>query len=308
MEIIYKGVDITSSIQPHNVIIKDESEGRCDSAEIVLENATAWYRWMPQTGDDVVIREGNYSTGKLFLDTMRPEDGRYKLILTGLNAGARTKRSTAYMNNTLYELANSCAAECGMKAEFYGVDSSVKYGCIIRDEETAPAFLEKIAKREGAVLKVFGGKMVLIGIESCQDKAATQTITLDAVSTRLTHMMRSPEKARSIKVISHRPGIWADVYAIDSAADGKTITADFTAENAAQAGRWARGTLLAINRQAETIDMATELNTGITAMTRIDTISDVAALNGEWLIRRCEHSLTGRMTMMQMVRCIRTIQ
>lgn len=305
MEIIYKGVDITDSVQVAGLKICDESAGRCDSAEITLENIYAWMRWAPETGDEIEIREGGFSTGVLFADTMQPDRGQYRLLLTGLTRDARTKKSAMYKNMTFAEIARECAAECRLEAAFFGMETAVKYDCITRKDETAPAFMERLAGMEGGILKIFGGRMVFIDVLYAMERRAHQTMELSAWQGMYTLKMRPCEKAQKMHIISP----YADVWAYDTDAAGGTITrTDLPAQDSATAGRWARGLLLIHNMDAEMIDIETELNTGMTAMTRIDISSGERQLDGKWLIKRCEHDLIRRTTRTCLIRTVSSIK
>lgn len=305
MEIIYQGVDITDSVQIAGLKIYDESAGKCDSAEITLENISAWLRWAPMVGDEMEIREGGISTGVLYIDTMQPDRGHYRLLLTGLNRDARTQKNAMYKNMTFAEIARECAAECRCEALFYGINTAVRYECITRKAETAPAFMERLANMEGAVLKMFGGRMVFIGIEYAMERQAHQTMELSAWQGTYTLKMRPTQKAKAMHVIAPE----ADVWAYDSSAPGGTLTrTDLPAQDSATAGRWARGLLMINNMDAEMLEITTELNTGMTAMTRIDISSAEKQLEGRWIIRRCEHDLMGRATRTCLIRTVGTIK
>ena len=86
-----------------------------------------------------------------------------------------------------------------------------------------------------------------------------------------------------------------------------TITGKFPALNNVQAGRWARGKLLHINRQCEGVTLQTKVNPGITAMMRVDFTGGTDA-TGEWLVESASHDLINKKTVVKLHRSIYSIQ
>ena len=77
-------------------------------------------------------------------------------------------------------------------------------------------------------------------------------------------------------------------------------------DNDAQARRWAKGILLAHNRQSEILTIEMDFNPGYTAMVRADVSSRTDA-NGAWIIESVEQNLLDGRTKARMLRCVTTI-
>lgn len=305
MQLIYNGTDITDDVDIVKCVHRDVSGGRCDLLEIELENANAWYRWQPQRDDVLIAALNGYDTGAMYLNSVLPEAGRYKILATSIPSAARRRAYASYENIRLGDLLASCAAECGMGSALYGALDDCTYTYLERNNESAPAFISRILGMEGAILKTINGKMVGIGIEYAQDLAATQTIAIQADQTVARYLRREEKKLAGITLCTP----YATGTAQDSSASwGLTEThADYPATDNAQAGRWARGLLLSRNRLAEELTLEMEFAPSLTAMGRIDIESTTDAA-GEWLVEEAEHDLFAGKSTARLVRCIRTIE
>lgn len=305
MQLIYEGVDITHTVDITKCIHQDVSGGRCDCLEIEMENASAWYGWEPKQDDRIEAARDGYSTGRLYLNTITPANGKYRIFATSTPSAARHKAYAAYEQMRLDEIMASCAAECGMENALFGVDGSLSYSYMIRENESAPAFLNRILRREGAVLKTLNGRLTAISIEYAQDLDAEQTMRIKANQAQVRYIRRDNAKLSGIAIETP--------YAQSAAADAgapygqyETYT-QYPATDNAQAGRWARGLLLSHNRELEEVTVASEFNPGLTAMARMN-IESAADFSGQWLIDKAEHDLLNGKSSARLLRCIRTIR
>lgn len=304
MQLFYEGTDITRDVDVVKCVHRDVSGGRCDSIEIELENAAAWHRWQPQRDDILEVQMDGYSTGILFLNSVLPAAGKYRIIATSLPSAARRKAYAAYEGLRLADIAASCAAECGMNSALFGIDGDITYPYLMRQKEGAPAFLSRILQYEGAVLKALNGRLTAISIEYAQAMTAAQTIEITADQTGTHYLRRDDIKLASISIKTP--------YANGSAEDADApygqheVYTDHPATDTMQAARWARGLLLSRNRTAEELTVGMEFNPGLTAMTRID-ISSATDADGQWLIDEVEHDFFRRKSKARMLRCIGTI-
>ncbi len=93
----------------------------------------------------------------------------------------------------------------------------------------------------------------------------------------------------------------------DGGATGQSVViSDLAVDSDAMAYRWARGILLAHNRQAEVLNIEMDFNPGYTAMVRIDVKSTTDAA-GNWIIDNVEQNLLDGRTKAKMLRCVSTI-
>lgn len=304
MEIYYQGADITGMVQVRKCISRDTGGGRCDSLEIEFENAAGWYSWGPEEDDQIVVACDGYDTGIMYLNTVLPEEGRFRILATALPCAARKKQYRSFTGKTIEEIMRACGMASGMDFAIYGIDGQTVIPYIQQENESAAAFLYRLLKFEGAALKCVNGKYTAIGISYAQARPVHQTIEIGAKQTGAEYR-RGGATYKSVTVKT--PYAKATAEDLLVASTHAQITLNLPARNDIQAGRWARGVLMYHNRQAETLSIDSEFNPGFSAMTRIDITGSTDA-TGDWIIEEAEHDFYNRKSRAKLYRCIYTIQ
>lgn len=306
MQFNYEGTDITGDVDIAECIHHDESVGKCDFVEIEMENAGTWFRWKPQCDDRIEIQMDGYTTGTLYLNAILPKSGRYRIIATSIPRAAQRCAYKSYAGMRIEDIMESCAAECGMQSALFGIDGNIRYPYIQRRFEGAAAFLTRILKYEGAVLKSINATFTAIGIEYAQKMDATQQIEMKNDQDGVDYFRRDIGKLSSVEIRTP----FADGTAHDLGAQfgQPVIYSDaYPATDNAQALRWARGLILHHNRDCEELNMRTQFNAGFTAMARID-IQSQGDMDGNWIIDNAVHDFVNRKSAVRLLRCIDTIQ
>lgn len=304
MQLIYQGTDITDSVDVVEAVYRDVSDGRADSLDLVLEHPGAWVQWKPRLDDVMELSQGTLRTGKLFLNTIAPEEDHFRILATAAKSRTRRRAWGSYQEKTLQEIFEQCAAESKMEMKLYGIDGKLFYPYLLRKNEGCAAFLSRISNMEGACLKTFSGRYTAIGVLAAQDIPASATIELAAGQPGVSYSRRENAKYASVTVRS--PYASATAYDKGAAQGEDLIISDLPAMDNATAGRWARGLILMNNRRAEELTIESELNAGFTAMARID-VSGRPDAAGEWLIDEAEHDLVNGKSRARLFRCIRTV-
>lgn len=303
MNIFYNGTEITNFVQVRKCIVRDTCASRCDSLELELENAESWYRWGPQEDDRLAVSRGGYSSGIMYLNTVLPEDGRFRIYATALPCAARRREWRSFWKQSLEQIMRSCAMASGMYFSLYGVAGGTEIPYIQQEGESAAAFLCRLLRYEGAALKCVNGRYTAIGIRWAQGQLPLTTVNVLANQRGIEYRRFGGGKSA---LTIQSPG--GRATATDSAVAGnKTETRSLPVGNDIQAGRWARGLLLAENREQETLTMNTEFLPEITAMVRMNVAGGTDA-DGEWLVQDVEHDLYNGGTKTTLYRCVESVR
>ena len=134
---------------------------------------------------------------------------------------------------------------------------------------------------------------------------AVQELYIDTNQDGVTYIRQENKKISTLTVLTP----YARVNATDTAATkGSAATiSGLPATNAVQAGRWARGLLLAVNRQAEKLTVKSTFNPAMSAMVRVD-VDGTENMAGSWIVDEAEHDLVNMNTSIDMLRVITTLQ
>lgn len=303
MEIYYQGVDITGSVQIRSCVARDGSDGRCDSLDIEFEDAALWYSWGPEEDDRVLVSHGGYDSGIMYVNSVLPSDGRYRILATALPCRARARAWRSWRDKTLEEILRACALADGMEYALYGVDGGTRYAYIEQADEGGAAFLHRLLRLEGASLKCVNGRYAAIGIAWAQTQNPVATIRLDSRQNGADYRRTHAKYARAYVRAPLGSG-----SAEDTAAHGLERTwSEVPARGDIQAARWARGLLLDYNRKCEALRLTTAYNPNYTALMRVDVAGDTDA-NGSWLIDSVEHDFKRLESTALMYRCVDSVR
>ena len=185
-------------------------------------------------------------------------------------------------------------------AELYGFDGELDYPFVLRQNEGCAAFLQRLMRWEGGVLKTFDGRFVGISCAYAQSLHAAQTLKISAQQAGFAYRRREDAEYCGLKIVT--PYAEAAAIDADAAGDNAPVINHLPALSAAQAGRWARGLLLTNNRQAEEASVQGVFNRGLTAMARVDVESSTPAA-GEWLVEEVTHDFVRKSSAARMLRC-----
>lgn len=303
MNIYYNGTDITTFVQVRKCTVRDTCGGRCDSLEVELENAETWYRWGPREDDRIVVTRGGYNSGTMYLNAVLPEEGKFRIYATALPCAARRKEWRSFYGRDLEQIIRSCAMASGMDFAMYGVAGGTEIPYIQQENESAASFLSRLLRYEGATLKCVNGRYAAIGIQWAQDRTAYDCISV-AADQKAAEYRRFGGGKSALTV--RWPGGSATALA-SGVAGNKAESRNLPVCNDIQAGRWARGVLLAENREQETLTLSMEFRPGFTAMVRMDVTGGTDA-DGAWLVQDVEHDLYNGATRTKLYRCLEGVR
>lgn len=303
MEIYYEDTNITQNVQPRSCVLTDTCGERSDALEIEFENGAAWQSWAPQEDDRIRLTHNGYDSGDMYINAVLPEEGRYRIWATALPCRAKFKENRSYTGLKISEILNLCAGATGLEWALYGIEPNIVIPYIQQTNESCAAFLRRLLRYEGAVLKVVNGCYTVIGIEYAQALEAAQTIALTLDQGGAIYQ-RSGRKVKRLSIETP----FTVMTAADSDVDEShpSIVVNDPAVTDIQALRWARNMLLDMNQACETLTVESEFNPGFTAMGRVD-ISGETDASGEWIIREVEHDFINLRSTATMRRCVWSI-
>lgn len=298
----YNGQDITEDVDIIECVLRDVSGGESDCLNLKLDHAEAWFRRNPQKNDTLRVTRGGYDSKTLYLHTIAPQDGAFRIFATGGKCVPMPARWQSYENMNFQAVMSLCAGECGMGASVYGVTAPA-YPYLLREGQTAPVFLSLLAGREGAVLKAMDGRYIAIGVSYAQGLSAMHEMVLEGDQTDSEYIDRRDMRWASVQIKTP----FGSGEARDSSADGQgPILTQIPVDDPATAYRWAKGLLLMHNRQAEILNIEMDFNPGYTAMARVNVKSHTDAA-GQWIIDQVEQNLLDGRTKARMLRCVNSI-
>ena len=300
VRLYYQGVDITDEVDIIECVMQDRSGAAADCLNLKVDHADEWFRWGTQKNDKIRVTRAGYDSKTMFLNTIVPEDGAYRIYATGTKAVPFAARWQAFEKMQFQAIMAGCAGECGMGFGSWGVNAG-EYRYLMRQNESAPVFMERLANREGAVLKSMDGRFTAIGILYAQGLQAMHTVELEDDQLDSEYIDRRDLSWSGVEIRS----LFGNGKAKDATAGGaqNRVITDLCVEDDATAYRWAKGILMNHNRQSEILNLTMDFNPGYTAMVHIKVSSQTDA-KGDWVIDRVEQDLLNGRTKARMLRSV----
>lgn len=299
LRLYYNGVDITRSVDILECTVRDVSRRESDCLNLLVDHAEKWFSWGVQKNDTLRITRSGYDTKTMYLNTLRPEDGRYRIYATGSKSVQNDPRWASYENRTLAAILGSCAGESGMGVKLCGVSGEILYEYLTREYMRAADFAEQLLNREGAVLKCMDGKYTAIGIEWAQKIGAKHQVNIGGERFETHYTDKRDMNWGAVEITTP--------FGSGKAGGGKgnvaRVITDLPVTSNAQAFRWARGILMNHNRQNEVLEIEMDFNPGYTAMVRID-VNSKTETGGQWIIDEVTHDLLHGSSKAILFRCI----
>lgn len=169
--LLYGQKDVTSDIAKNalSVTYTDKLRGESDEVEIELEDTDGRWRsvWYPQKGDVITLKMGYVGTkllpcGDFQIDELQLEGPPDVVSIRGLASGItqelRTKRSKAFENQTLRQIASQVARANGLQVT--GTIADLKMERVTQNQESDLAFLKRLAEAYGYAFSVRGQQLV----------------------------------------------------------------------------------------------------------------------------------------------------
>ena len=303
LRLFYNGKDITESVDILECFVRDVSRKESDCLNLLVDHAERWFTWGVQKNDTMRVTRSGYDTKTLYLNTIVPEEGAFRIYATGSRCAPFPAKWESYEKKTLGAIMGACAGEGGMGSQQNGISGGILYEYLLRENMSAPTFLEQLVNREGAVLKSLNGKFCAIGIGYAQGLKCMHTVQVGSKLAEAQYTDRRDQSWSSVTIDTP----FGKGSAVDRGSDGKArLLTEITVDNDAQAKRWAKGILLCHNRQNEILTVEMDFNPGYTAMVRVN-VDSRTETKGPWIVDEVEHDLVMGRTKAKLFRCITSI-
>lgn len=300
MTFFYENTDMTRYAQIDGCVYRDNA-GKMDMLEITLGNAADWHGWRPKTDDVIHVEEDGFDTGAMFLQSVKPEDGRFILRAVSVPSKAARRSWTTFEDATMAQIMARCAGESGMGWQLYGVDGSMAYPFLLRQNEGPAGFMQRMAEREGATLKCVNGGMRMIGTRAASERTPVAGLDISADQPGVKYKKDETMLWSSLTVVSGDISVTAYDRSVQQE---KPMAIAAPAGNIVNANRWARNLLMEHNRQAETLTVQAGLDLRMTAMSAVQ-VTGGTEMDGLWLVKSAEHDLIERQSVTTMERAVK---
>jgi len=136
LNLYYNGTDIYDDVSVNYCVHEMYAEKQADTLVIRFNDTKGvWSKWNPADGDVIRFKEGASDTGKMFLRSMKPENGLFTIRAMSMPKSGTTKKSKSWEGVRFLQIANEVAGNHGLTFENYGCEDQV-YPYLKQENET----------------------------------------------------------------------------------------------------------------------------------------------------------------------------
>jgi hypothetical protein len=185
MRLTYKNSNIINDVSLNYCVHEMFSEKRSDSLVVRFNDPKGvWSKWNPQTGDTIAFENGPSKTGRMFIHSLKPENGLYTIRAMSMPVSGKVRQSRSWESLRFLQLANTIAAAHGLTFKNYGCTDFL-YPFMEQNNETDFELFYRVCMLEGFQMLIYDGNLIAYDerhIES-QPPAGTLEVGEDGVFT-----------------------------------------------------------------------------------------------------------------------------
>lgn len=312
VKIEYQGVDITTSLEPYlKSFVYADNEGKSDDIQIALEDRKGkWHGpWLPEEGDKIVAtiitenwkKEGASKAlkcGTFYVDDVGfdgpPDTVTIKALSIPLKKGEKnTKRSRVWESTTLAAIASDIADAAGLTLLFDAPNTS--YDRVDQVQQTDLAFLKKLAKKEGASIKITDEQLVVYDEVSYESKSSVREI-IKGETDILRYSFKKTTAEHKYKEVEvsyfdeSKKKTLSYVYTVPGVDEGPRLKVNERVKSLAEAERRAIKAAREKNKYEQTCEIILFGNTDLVQGMTVDVIG-FGKYDGKYFIESSTHSI-----------------
>ena len=176
IQIIYKGVDITTSVSINRCWHDMYAAGQSDTLFLRVNDVdNMWDTWAPAIGDEIAVVYGAIGTGTMFVTSATPKNGKYEIAAQSAPATGFEKRDKAWKQVRLLQIGAEIAGRNGLDFKSYGVTDQL-YPYLLQSNEGDFHFLHRRAQLEGCAFLVYDKTLVLYSESYMESQAPIEAL------------------------------------------------------------------------------------------------------------------------------------
>jgi len=292
MRLTYKGSDIYKDVSVNYCVHEMYAEKQSDTLVVRFNDPKGvWSKWNPQTGDDITFESGASRTGKMFIHSLKPENGLYTIRAMSMPVTGKVRQSRSWEAVRFLQIANETAAAHGLTFKNYGCTDHL-YPYLAQRNETDFELFYRLCMPEGCQMLIYDGDLIAYNEQHIEGQGIAGTLEVgeDGV---FTYEDTSTQSYGSAEVAS---GVYSGRF-VDPQAKTKRVLRPETSlqiTSNAEAVRFARGLLRNENKHRQSGIFSKELMLGYAAASILKLVTPKAqAWNGPVFVTKVRHDYIG---------------
>lgn len=295
MNLFYKETDIIDEVSLVYCVHEMYAEKQADTLVLRFKDPKGtWSKWNPAPGDVIRLKEGASDTGKMFLHSMKPENGIFTLRAMSMPRSGTVKKSKSWEGVRFLQLGDEIAEEHGLTFRSYGCEDHV-YPYRKQEHAGDFAMFSDLCKLEGCQMLIYDGNLIAYNeqyIESCPPLGTLEVGNNDDFA-------YTDNRAACFGSCEVSGGSYSGRFDAPGAPTSAVLRPDkpLLVTSDAEAVRFAKGLLRHANKYGRTGQLTKGLLTGFAAASVVDLKTDKASTwDGTVFVHRVRHDYITKKT------------
>ena len=292
MNLYYNGTDIYNDVSVNYCVHEMFAEKQADTLVIRFNDPKGiWSKWNPADGDVIRFTEGASDTGKMFIHSMKPENGLFTIRAMSMPKSGKTKKSKSWEGVRFLQLGNEIARNHGLTFQNYGCADQV-YPYLRQENETDFALFSRLCMLEGGQMLIYDGKLLAYNEQYIERQTPAGSLEVDE-NGNFTYQDNRAACYGSCEVSS---GSYFGKFKAPNATSTTVLRPDkpIRVTSNAEAARFAKGLLRNANKYGHTGQFSKSLLTGYAAASLLQLKTKKAsAWDGTVFVYKVRHDFVG---------------
>ena len=263
MKFFYNGTDIYNDVSVNYCVHEMFAEKQADTLVIRFNDPKGvWSKWNPAAGDVIRFKEGASDTGKMFIHSMKPENGLFTIRAMSMPKSGATKKSKSWEGVRFLQIGNEIAKNHGLTFQNYGCKDQV-YPYLRQENETDFALFSRLCMLEGCQMLIFDGKLLAYNEQYIEKQTPAGTLKIDSNG----NYSYQDNRAACYGSCEISSGSYSGKFKAPNATNTTVLRPDkaIPVTSNAEAARFAKGLLRNANKYGHTGQFSKSLLTGYAA-------------------------------------------
>lgn len=292
MNLYYNGTDIYNDVSVNYCVHEMFAEKQADTLVIRFNDTKGiWSKWNPADGDVIRFTEGASDTGKMFIHSMKPENGLFTIRAMSMPKSGTTKKSKSWEGVRFLQLANEIAGNHGLTFENYGCEDQV-YPYLKQENETDFALFSRLCTLEGCQMLIYDGKLLAYKEQYIESQTPAGTLEVDENG----NFTYNDDRVSCYGSCEISSGSYSGKFEAPGATNTAVLRPDkaIPVTSNAEAARFAKGLLRNANKYGHTGQFSKALLTGYAAASLLKlSTKKASAWDGTVFVYKVRHDFVG---------------
>lgn len=292
MKFFYNETDIYNDVSVNYCVHEMHAEKQADTLVIRFNDPKGtWSKWNPAAGDVVRFTEGASDTGKMFIHSMKPENGLFTIRAMSMPQSGNTRRSKSWEGVRFLQLANEIAGNHGLTFKNYGCTDQV-YPFLRQDRETDFALFSRLCMLEGCQMLIYDGKLLAYNEQYIERQTPAGTLEVGAGGV----FAYQDNRAVCYGSCEVSSGRYSGKFVAPNVTNTAVLRPDkpIHVTSNAEAARFAKGLLRNANKYGRTGQFSKSLLTGYAAASLLQLkTAKASAWDGTVFVYKVRHDFVG---------------